>query len=157
MRGMKLGAGVVVLMLAALQSCAAIAPRPIVPRVQIDGLRAASLVNNEITLIVGLKVTNPNAFAVTVNTVEAEVHIEGLPAATGRLPTPVTIVASGDTHVDVEARTTVDTLSRLLDTVMRRGRLAYEITGYAIVEDGRRITYQKQGEVTAAELLGRRS
>jgi LEA14-like dessication related protein len=145
------------LMLAALQSCAAIAPRPIVPRVEIEGVRAATLVDNAITLLVGLKVTNPNAFNVAVDVVEADVRIEGLPAASGRLPSPVTLAGNGDTHVDVEARTTVDNLSRVLDTALRRGRLAYEITGYAIIQDGRRITYSKQGDVTLAELLGRRS
>ena len=157
MQGIKLATAVVVTMMCALQSCAAFAPRPVVPRVQIEGIRAGSLANNAITLLVALKVTNPNAFAVAIDQVEADVRIEGLPAATGHLPSPVTLAGNGDTRVEVEARTTVDMLSRLIDMAVRKGRLAYEINGFAIVQDGRRITYQKQGELKPEDLLGRRS
>lgn len=150
-------AAVLALMLAALQSCAAVAPRPVLPRVQIEGVRTASLVDNAVTLVVGLRVTNPNAFSVAIDTVEAQVHIEGLPTAVGRLLAPVTLVANAHTRVDVEARTTVDSLSRVVETIARRGRLGYEISGHAIIEGGRRVTYQKQGELTLSELLGRRS
>ncbi len=157
MRAVKFVTAVVIAMMCALQSCAAFAPRPIVPRVQIEGIRTASLVNNAVTLLVAITVTNPNAFSVAIDQVEADVRIEGMPAATGRLPAPVTLAANGDTHVEVEARTTVDTLSRLVEIAVRKGHLAYEVNGFAIVQDGRRITYQKHGELKAADLLGRRS
>ncbi len=157
MRGIKLATAVVVSTICALQSCAAFAPRPIVPRVQVEGVRAGSLVDKAVTLVIALKVTNPNAFAVAIDQVEAEVRIEGSPTATGHLPMPVTLVANGDTHVDVEAHTTLDALSRLLEAALRKGRLAYEINGFAVVQDGRRITYEKQGEMRPADLLGPRS
>lgn len=130
--------------------------RPVLPRVQVDRVQGATLVGNALTVLVTLKVANPNSFPFAIDVLEADVAIEGTPAAHGRLPAPITLAASGDTRVDIEARADVNVMAGLLERIVRRGHLAYEITGFLIAQDGRRLNYSKRGELNAADLLGRR-
>lgn len=139
-----------------IASCAGITQRPAPPRVEVAGLQGAMLAGNALTLVVTLRVTNPNPFPIAVDTLEADVTLEGTPAATGRLPAPVTLAASGETRVDVEARANVQVLTGLLERILRRGRLSYEITGFLVALDGRRLNFSKRGDLNAGDLLGRR-
>ncbi|MEP6658017.1 MAG: LEA type 2 family protein [Betaproteobacteria bacterium] len=139
-----------------IAGCAGIAQRPVPPRVEVAGLQGAMLAGNALTLVVALKVTNPNPFPIAIDALEADVTLEGTPAAAGRLPAPVTLAASGETRVDVEARADVHVLTGILERVLRRGRMSYEVTGVLVALDGRRLNFSKRGDLNAGDLLGRR-
>lgn len=155
-RRLRVRAAIVLAAATLVASCAGIAQRPAAPRVEVAGLQGATLAGNALTLVVALKVTNPNPFPIAVDTLEADVTIEGTPAATGRLPAPVTLAAGGETRVDVETRADLQVLTGLLERILRRGRLSYEITGFLVASDGRRLNFSKRGDLNAGDLLGRR-
>ena len=101
-----------------------------------------------------LNVQNPNAFAVPVQNLDAEIAIEGLRTASARLPAPVVLAASGDTRVELEASADAALITPLLARILRSGRVAYVIAGTAVLGDGRQLKYRREGELTG-DLLGK--
>jgi LEA14-like dessication related protein len=140
----------------ALSGCASLGSRPLPPRVEVIGVQRAAIDARDLTLTVVLNVNNPNAYAVGIATLQAEVAIEGSRLASARLPAPVTLAPAGDTRVEIDAHADLRSAGGLLERVLRTGRIAYEITGYAVLQDGRQLDYRRQGELSAADLLGSR-
>ena len=135
--------------------CAGLIARPLPPKVEVAGIEGASFSGSSLKVGVVLNVHNPNAFPVAIDTLEANIAIEGTPAATGHLPMPITLAANADTRARIDTSADVQVLGNLVERVIRQGALAYEITGYAVLADGRRLDYRRKGELSAADLLKR--
>lgn len=153
----RVRSGFVALLAAAamLAGCATLAPRPLAPRVDVLGVRGASLAGSALSLRVLLNVTNPNPFPVALDVLEADIEIESTRAARGRMPAPVTLAASADTKVEIDAQTDVAVLGSLFERALAKGRLDYAISGFVVLADGRRFDYRRRGDIAPADLLGR--
>jgi LEA14-like dessication related protein len=136
--------------------CAALAPRPLPPKVELAGLRVTRLAPADTRIRIALDVQNPNAYALAVSALDATVTVEGERFATATLASPVTLAATADTRVELEARTDFAAVAAVADRVARERKARYEVAGSAVVQDGLRLPFAKRGELPVGDLLGAR-
>ena len=139
----------------ALAGCAAMLPRPLPPKVQVDSVAVSPGTDGELRLRIRLDVQNPNAFAIAVRAIEADIRVEDETVAHALLPSPVLLVASGATKVDVEARPDRQAMGRVMPRVMRSLTLQYEVVGFAAIEDRAPIQFRRRGELPLLDVIGR--
>jgi len=137
-----------------LCGCAAVRPRPLPPKVEVDTVSFAVAPVGEVRLRVSLDVTNPNAYDIPIASIDATFRLEDTVVATATLANPVTLPASGKTFVEIEARPDFAAMRQVMERVLRRMSAHYEVTGAAVVQNGVRLPFTKRGEVALADLLG---
>ncbi len=144
----------VALAVALAAGCATLAPRPLAPRVAVEDLAVNRLTAADARFTLGLAVSNPNAYDLTVDTLDVALAVEGEPFVTGALPAPATLRASAVTRVELELRAS---LVAFAAAIARHGRLSgvrYELSGTAIGPDGWRLPFRRTGELPAPDLAG---
>jgi LEA14-like dessication related protein len=152
----RTAAGFVAAALLLVAGCAALAPRPLPPKVELAGLRVTRLAPADTRIRIALDVQNPNAYALAVSALDATVTVEGERFATATLASPVTLAATADTRVELEARTEFAAVAAVADRVARERKARYEVAGSAVVQDGLRLPFAKRGELPVGDLLGAR-
>jgi LEA14-like dessication related protein len=141
-------------LVAMVAGCAALAPKPLPPTVELAGLRVTRLAPADTRLRVALTVRNPNAYALGLSALDATMTIEGERFATGALVAPVTVAASGEARVELDVRTDLFAVAVVTDRVSKERKARYELTGSAVVQDGMRLPFTRRGELPVADLLG---
>jgi LEA14-like dessication related protein len=136
-----------------LAACAALAPRPLPPRIEFVGVRIARLQLTDVRLRVALDVHNPNAYELSVASIDAEITVNGVRLAAASLPSSLALPAAATSRVELDLRTGVDKLVGVLDRLPASGPVPYEITGIAVVQDGVRLPFRRRGELPVAEWL----
>jgi LEA14-like dessication related protein len=152
----RTAAGFVAAALLLVAGCAALAPRPLPPKVELAGLRITRLAPADTRIRIALDVQNPNAYALAVSALDATVTVEGERFATATLASPVTLAAAADTRVELEARTDFAAVAAVADRLARERRARYEVAGSAVVQDGLKLPFAKRGELPVGDLLGAR-
>jgi LEA14-like dessication related protein len=133
-----------------LAACGVLPTKPLPPKVELIGVRVGRLQLTDMKLQLALDVHNPNAYALSVASIDADIVVNGARLASASLPAPVTLQAAGATRVELDLRTEVDKLIGVLDRAPGSGPLAYEITGTAVVQDGLRLPFVRRGELPVA-------
>ena len=141
--------------IAILAACAGLPARPLPPKVDIESLRVVVTPAGDARFRVLLDVTNPNPYDVAVRTVEATIRLEDERVATASLPEPVILSAAGHSHVAIEGRPDFGALQKVFGPLLRNLAGRYEISGFAVVQDGRRLDFHKRGDLPLGELLGK--
>jgi LEA14-like dessication related protein len=144
--------------LIALGGCSSL-PRDIVaPRVQMIGLSVIDASGTEQRFRVTLRLQNPNAVAIPIESLRFSARLAGQGVLMGDSAAPVTLPARGTETVRVEVRTDlVSSLSSLLAVV--RGpedALPYEINGDLSVGRSRQFPFSYRGDVPLTATLGTR-
>jgi hypothetical protein len=151
------GAGAMVACALLIAACAGLPLKPLPPKVELAGVRLLSLQPSDLRLRVGLRVDNPNAYALDIASIDAVISVNGTRLADAVLPAPVSIAAAAVTGVELEMRTRLDLLAGALQPGDGSGRVPYEVTGTAVLKDGARLPFSRRGEVPVADWLqGRR-
>ncbi|NIP74072.1 MAG: LEA type 2 family protein [Gammaproteobacteria bacterium] len=118
-----------------LAGCAGLPPSLEAPRVSLAGLRLIDVTVFEQRYEVGLRIRNPNPFALAVNGMSYELYLNEREFATGVSPRPVEVPAFDERLVWVEV---VSDLGRVIEQVQaleeRRAVLAYRIAGRMRIE-----------------------
>lgn len=140
----------------AVASCALVTPRPLPPAIELERARVTHFLPGDTRIRFVLNVRNPNAYDLFVDALEATVVIEGEKFATGTLASPATLVAAGDTRVEIEVRTDLNAMAIALDRASRAKRARYEVTGSAVVQGGLTLRFARAGELPMGELIGGR-
>src|SRR4051812_596840 len=143
-----------VLAAAILAACASLVPKPLPPQVALQGIRVTRLTPLDARLAITLIVRNPNTYDLFVKDFGATVSVDDKPLFTGTLTAPVTLVASGETRVEIEASTDFRAIASALELLTRLGNVPYEIAGSAVVQNGLRLPFSRRGELPAGEFLG---
>jgi LEA14-like dessication related protein len=133
-----------------LTACTTLPRNPLPPKVEFAGVRVALFQLGDVRLRVALDVHNPNAYALSVASIDAEIKINGVSLANAALPAPATLPAATTSRVDLELRTAIDKLVGVLDRLPQTGTVPYEISGTAVVQDGWRLPFSRRGELPAA-------
>ncbi|AAZ96102.1 lipoprotein, putative [Thiobacillus denitrificans ATCC 25259] len=102
-----------------LAACSALAPKPLPPEVSVAAVEVRSVGVFEQRFEILLRVTNPNAFALTIEALEFDLEVNGQPFARGLSPLPTPLGATAETEVVIEAVTRSDDLIRQLGTLAR--------------------------------------
>jgi LEA14-like dessication related protein len=133
--------------------CGGLPTKPLPPKVALAGVRVVSLQPAELRLAVTLRIDNPNAFALDVAAIDAEIGVNGVRLAGAKLPEPVSIAAAATTPVQLELRSRVRDLAQVLERADGSGRMTYEITGTAVLGDGTRLPFARRGDLPVGDWL----
>jgi hypothetical protein len=137
--------------------CAEIPPRPLPPTVALAGLRVTRFLPQDTRVTLDLVVGNPNSYDLDVSTLDATVSVDGETLLTGALLAPVTLAASKDSRVAIEARMTLAPVMAALDRFARQPIVRYEVSGSAVVQNGWTLPYRRRGELPGAAMFAPRS
>lgn len=91
-------------------------------------------------LRVWTRVTNPNPFGLTLNTLRADITLEGARAASGEFPLGLPLTAGGEAIVPIDLSFSFADLPGLADALRRAtsgAPLAYQVDGTIGVDAGR--------------------
>ena len=149
--------GAVVACALLIAACAGLPLKPLPPKVELAAVRVQSLVAGDLRLAVKLDIDNPNPFALDIARIDAEINVNGTQLAVATLPAPVSVAASTTTGVELELRSRLEQLARVLERADGSGRMPYEVTGTAVLGDGTRLPFARRGELPVGDWLqGRR-
>jgi LEA14-like dessication related protein len=133
---------------ALLASCSALPPRVAVPEVGIAGVRVVEARLPQVRLWIDLAVKNPNAVAIDLASLEADLAIEGEAVAKLRLPAPVVLPPERTTHVALAASADAGAALAGLGHSLGSARpLAYDLGGRATLADGTTFPFRRRGEI----------
>jgi hypothetical protein len=133
-----------------LAACTTLPLKPLPPKVEFVGVRVGRLQLADMQLRVMVDAYNPNAYALRVDAIDAEIRVNGELLASAALPAPVTLAPAATSRVDLDLRTGLDRLVVSLGRLPPSGPIPYEITGLAVVQDGWRLPFARRGELPAA-------
>jgi len=139
---------------AALAGCAALAPKPVPPRVTLESVRVTRLTAAEARFTLALVVDNPNAYDLGVTALDANLVVEGEQLANGTLAAPVVLAAGAATRVAVDARAGLGAFAVALERFARQANVRYEVTGGIALQNGVRLPFARRGELSGADLSG---
>lgn len=142
----------VALLVALTAGCAPLAPRPLAPQATIEDLAVNRLTAADARFTLGLAVSNPNAYDLTVDTLDVALAVEGESFVTGALPAPATLRAGAVTRVEIEVRASLVAFAAALARVGRLSSIRYELSGSAIGPDGWRLPFRRTGELAVPDL-----
>jgi len=133
---------------ALLAGCAALPPRLAAPEFEVAGVRVVEARLPSVRLAVDLVVRNPNAVAIELAGLDADLAIEGERAGSARLARPAMLPAQGAARVqlavDADAGAALAGLGRALGGARP---LAYDLAGRATLADGRAFPFRRRGEI----------
>jgi LEA14-like dessication related protein len=135
-------------------ACAALPPGPLPPKLELEGVTATRVLRADTRVTLRFKAQNPNAYALTVNALDASFSLGGESIGTAVLGAPVTLAAAADARFDVEVRTDLGALSAAAERISAERRLNYEIAGMIVVQDGFRLPFAKRGDLAIGDLIG---
>ncbi len=130
------------------------------PDVSLVNLQLEDLTLFEQRYRVTLRIQNPNAFALPIDRVHYEIHLEGDLLAQGNSVSPFTVPAHGDARFDVVVTSSLMRTARHAARLLEQGRtqLRYEMKGYADIDRSfaGRVHFEDSGEIPLAALQGPR-
>jgi len=131
--------------------CALLPPRLAAPQVELVGVRVVDARLPQVRLAVELSLTNPNAVAIDLAALEADLAIEGEPVVTARLLAPATLPPRQATRVALGAIADAGAALAGVGRALGGGRaLAYDASGRAILADGTIYPFRRRGVLPAA-------
>ena len=123
---------IVFLFVSGLAACAAVPRTVIAPRVSVADVEVLSLGIVEQRFDVGLRVENPNAYALEIDALTFEVEVNGRPFLRGRSRGAASVAALGVDVMRVDATTQSQDLReqfRILQTLSLADGVPYRIRG----------------------------
>jgi LEA14-like dessication related protein len=124
----------------------------------VAAVRLDALTGAEARFAVLVDLVNPNARAIAVHAIDAELTIESIAVGSARLADAVRLPPRGEATAILEVRTSWANALRALATGARRTRgepnanagLRYAVTGSAALEGGRTIPFSRSGEFSVS-------
>lgn len=102
-----------------------------------------------------LRVKNPNAMAITVESVTFDLQVGESTFASGQAPAAVSIPARGEALVELDARAhLLGLLNRLQELTAADGKLHYRIKGEAQISGYGRAPFDQPGALDVSKLQG---
>ena len=131
-----------------LAGCAALRPPLAAPEVEIASVRVAEARLPRLTLAIELSVRNPNAVAIELAALDADLAIGGERVAVVRLARPVTLPPDRSTRITLTADADAGAALAGVGRVLGGGRpVGYELTGLVTLGDGTAYPFRRRGEI----------
>ncbi len=118
------------------------------PTVSVYGVKMANMSLSEGNLLVALRVTHPNAYALPLNGLDYKLSLNGVEIADGDKTKNFTIDANQDRIIEIPVTFSLLTLLRTIPGIVKTGRFTYDLSGHAhfpIVN----LPFQRTGKVGA--------
>jgi LEA14-like dessication related protein len=145
----------VIVLLAILTGCSALAPKLEAPRLT---LVSAAMTSGDIfsqTFRLRMHVQNPNDRELPVRGIDYQLFLEGDSFAEGISDRPFVVPALGETEFDLIVRTNfVSSIGRLLSRLHGKDEVEYVIEGKVLTDIGmfKKIPFQESGTVNLATM-----
>ena len=120
------------------------------PTFTLKEIAVTRISSQEINLLFGIEVQNPNKFALKLRGLEYAVYFNDQEVGKGRLEKEVEIGPSSSTLVQVPLQADFKSLGNLLGTVIFSQNLPYKIEGAAIIKTSlgsATVPFSKSGEI----------
>ena len=131
--------------------CETVAPRPYPPRVRMDSLRVLAFSQQDMRVRFGLAVDNPNAFPLSVVSMDTTIAFDDAPFGMGKTTGPVKLAPGPGNHVDVDFHTTFPALVYAAEHLGNKPKLYYDLTGSVTLADGLRLSFSYHGDIAAPD------
>ncbi|MFO1436338.1 MAG: LEA type 2 family protein [Gammaproteobacteria bacterium] len=151
--------GVAVLMFVALIS-GATAALPLdldPPQVSLAGIRIAKLTPNEQSVVLSLRVRNPNMMDIPLHSMRYQLELNGERVASGRRDKPVTLPGGAEKTVDVEADASLQEVINQMQQMAGKGfsPVKYRLHGEFRLGNGSTpMPFDQSGSIDLSDLAG---
>jgi LEA14-like dessication related protein len=117
------------------------------PEVTLETLRILRIVDAQAELSIGLRIVNPNTYALPVDKVEFDVLIDARPAASGRTVHVDPLPAKGEAKVEISGRVDVAAVATALMTIGSQLPVDYIVKGTITLTDGTALPFARKGRI----------
>ena len=135
-----------------LAACAPVTtPQIEPPQVTLESVRVTRIVDQKAELLVGLKLSNPNASALAVKAVDYEITLDNRPAASGHTVRVEALPAGGETKVDLAGRVDVGAIATAMMALGSQLPVAYTLKGTVTVQNWAPISFSRSGKIAVSK------
>ena len=120
------------------------------PEVTLETLRIVRIADGKAELLIGLRVINPNTYALPVDKVEFDVAIDGRPAGTSRSIHMDPLPPKGEAQVELSGRVEIGAIATALMSLGSQLPIDYVVIGTLTLSDGTSVPFARKGRVPVA-------
>lgn len=120
------------------------------PEVTLETLRIVRIADGKADLLIGLRVVNPNAYALPVEKVEFDVTIDGRPAGNSRSIHMDPLPPKGEAKVELSGRVEIGAIATALMSLGSQLPIDYVVIGTLTLDDGTAVPFARKGRVPVA-------
>lgn len=120
------------------------------PEVTLETLRIVRIADGKADLAIGLRVVNPNAYALPVEKVEFDVTIDGRSAGNSRSVRMDPLPAHGEAKVEMSGRVEVSAIATALMSIGSQLPIDYVVIGTITLNDGTALPFARKGRAPVA-------
>ena len=120
------------------------------PEVTLETLRILRIVDAKADLTLGLRVYNPNTFALPVDRVECDVLIDSRPAATSRSAHVDPLPPMGEAKVELSGRVDITAVATAMMSIGSQLPIDYVVKGTITLTDGTVLPFARKGRIPVA-------
>jgi LEA14-like dessication related protein len=135
-----------------LSACAPLNPPFEPPEVTLETLRIIRIVDAKADVSIGLRVFNPNPYALPVQRVEFEVTIDGRVAASTRSARIETLPPRGDALIELSGRIDIGAVATALMSLGSQLPIEYAVKGVITLTDGASVPFARKGRVPVTRI-----
>jgi LEA14-like dessication related protein len=117
------------------------------PEVTLETLRIIRLADAKAELAIGLRLFNPNTYALPVDRVEFDVLIDSRSAVSGRTVHVDPVPAKGEAKVEISGRVDVSAVATALMAIGSQLPVDYVISGTITLSDGTALPFARKGRI----------
>jgi LEA14-like dessication related protein len=120
------------------------------PEVTLETLRILRIVDAKADLTIGLRVYNPNTYALPVDRVECDVLIDSRPAATSRSVHVDPLPPMGEAKVELSGRVDITAVATAMMSIGSQLPIEYVVKGTITLTDGTVLPFARKGRIPVA-------
>jgi LEA14-like dessication related protein len=120
------------------------------PEVTLETLRIVRIADGKADLLIGLRVVNPNTYALPVEKVEFDVTIDGRPAGNSSGMHVDPLPPKGEAKVELSGRVEIGAIATALMSLGSQLPIDYVVIGTLTLHDGTVVPFARKGRVPVA-------
>ncbi len=120
------------------------------PEVTLETLRILRVVDARADLAIGLRIFNPNTYALPVDTVEFDVLVDGRPTVTSRSVRVEPLPPRGEAKVELVGRVDIAAVATALMSLGSQLPVDYTMKGTVTLTDGTALPFARKGRIPVA-------
>lgn len=133
-----------------IAACTSTRPTIEPPTVTLDSVRILRIADGEASLILTLRLVNPNKFDFVAKAVDFDVTLDGRPTASIHSVHLDPLPAGGEAKVELAGRVGVGAVAAALMTLGSRLPVAYVVNGIVTLPDGTALPFSQKGDIPVA-------
>jgi LEA14-like dessication related protein len=120
------------------------------PEVTLETLRILRIADAKADLTLGLRVYNPNTYALPVDKVELDVLIDARPAVSSRSVHVDPLPPKGEAKVELSARVDITAVATAMMSIGSQLPIDYVVKGTITLTDGTALPFARKGRIPVA-------